>query len=56
MKDVLDFEALAAAVDALRELVNAMVAGLTRDGFTEEQARIIATGVFASIEGGKPDD
>jgi len=38
---------LAESIDNLRETLRAMVAAVMADGFTEEQAREIVTGVFA---------
>jgi hypothetical protein len=43
-----DFEALAAGVEQMREAVRAMVAGLVADGFTDEQARDIVAGIWRS--------
>jgi hypothetical protein len=45
-EELLDYVALAESLDALREMLRAMVAALMDDGFTEKQARAIATGVF----------
>jgi len=44
---------LAAAVDGMREVISALCAGLKADGFNDEQARIIVTGVFATIGKGE---
>lgn len=38
-----DAEALATALDSMRETLRAMVAGLVADGFTPEQAHVIVT-------------
>lgn len=43
------FTALAEAIDEMRETVNAVVQGLISDGFDEDQARTIATGIFGSM-------
>lgn len=48
-ESILDYEDLARATDALREMVNAMVAGLVSDGFTNEQARDIVAGSFRAV-------
>lgn len=40
----IDAEALASAVDVVRETMRAFVAGLVEDGFTDEQARDIVAG------------
>jgi len=50
---MIDYEELAANVEQMREVLRAMVAGLTADGFTDEQARAIVASV---IERGKDDD
>lgn len=42
------FEQFAQAIDEIRELLRAMVAGLVADGFTDEQAREIVTGMWRS--------
>lgn len=44
-----DYQQMAQGLDDMRELTRAMVAGFMSDGFTEEQARIITTGAFASM-------
>jgi hypothetical protein len=49
-----DWQQLAAGVDALRESLRAAVAGLVDDGFTEDQARAIVAAVMAAH--GKPKD
>lgn len=50
---------IAAAVDQTREIVNAIVAALREDGFTDREARIITAAIFQSrleeSEGGQPD-
>lgn len=48
-KPSLDFEMLAVAVDGIREMTRAMVAGLVEDGFTDEQARAIVAGTLGGI-------
>ena len=48
----IDYEALAATVEGVREMVNATVRGLIEDGFTDEQAREITTAFFRTV--GKP--
>jgi len=40
---VIDYEDLANNVEAMREIMRALVAGLVADGFTDEQARAIVT-------------
>lgn len=44
-----DVTALAEAVDQIRETIRAVVAGLMSDGFSEEQARAITTGIMARM-------
>lgn len=44
-----DVDALATAVDQIRETLRAIVAGLMDDGFSEEQARTITTGIVARM-------
>jgi hypothetical protein len=43
-----DYGELAEGIENLRESLRAMVKGLMADGFSENQAREIVTGVFAS--------
>lgn len=47
-----DWAAAAAAIDHMRELARAAVAGLVADGFTDEQARAMVSGVFTSRKDG----
>jgi hypothetical protein len=42
-----DFALLADTSDQLREAVQALVAGLIRDGFTDREARAIVAGLFS---------
>lgn len=42
-----DYNALAEGLQNLRETLAIMVAGLINDGFSEEQARVIITGVMS---------
>lgn len=42
----LDYQELADGLDEMREVLRAMVSGLVADGFSEQQARDIATSVF----------
>lgn len=49
----INFNELAQSVEELREVIRAMVAGLTTDGFTDEQARGIVAGIFMH---GKPKE
>lgn len=49
MSDGYDFNQLAAGVDELREALQAMVAGLVADGFTDEQARDIISGLWRTM-------
>lgn len=51
-----DTVALATAVDEIRETLRAVVAGLMNDGFSEEQARAIATGIMARMGKGSSDE
>jgi hypothetical protein len=44
----MDYKELAVGLDNLRETLRAMVAGVMQEGFSEEQAREIVTGVFAA--------
>lgn len=46
----MDYESLAESVDTVREITRAQVAALIEDGFTERQARIIVTGIWAANE------
>lgn len=48
MADGIDFEQLATGVEEMREATRAMVAGLVEDGFSDEQAREIVTGLWRS--------
>jgi len=41
-----DYEELAANVEQMREIFRAMVAGLTADGFTDEQARDLIVSIM----------
>lgn len=41
----IDYEELAANVEAMREIYRAMVAGLVADGFTDEQARALVVSI-----------
>lgn len=43
-----DYSEFAAALDTIRELLRATVAGLMADGFSEEQARQIATHIITA--------
>lgn len=53
----IDYEQLASATEAYREVINALVQGLVSDGFTDREARIITAGMFASkIEDMKEED
>lgn len=45
---LVDYEELAESVGALREILQAIVAGLRADGFTDEQARAMATSIFTN--------
>lgn len=45
-----DYEEFAAGLDEFREAMRMMVAGLTADGFTDEQARVLVVAAFASQE------
>lgn len=50
--EIIDYTELAKTVDAFREAVNALVAGLVSDGFTDREARGLVAGFWASrIEG-----
>lgn len=42
------YEEFAKALDEIREMLRATVAGLVADGFTDEQAREIVTGLWKS--------
>ncbi len=44
----LDYGLLANGVEQLREALNAAVAGLVADGFTDREARMIIAGLMAS--------
>lgn len=44
----IDYEELAESVGVLREILQAIVAGLRADGFTDEQARAMATFIFTN--------
>lgn len=48
---MIDYEELAASIEQMREAFRAMVAGLTTDGFTDEQSRALVVAVFTN----KPD-
>lgn len=48
MTQRINYSDLAQSVDAMREMVRALVAGLVDDGFTDEQARTIVAGIFGS--------
>lgn len=43
-----DYEAVAEAIDQMRELVGALVASLVHDGFTDREARVIVAELFAT--------
>lgn len=47
-----DYEALARSVEQTREVLASLVAGLVVDGFTDEQARSIIAGMFATMAKG----
>lgn len=51
-----DYSEVAKAVDEMREMARAMVAGFIADGFSPEQARTITAGCFASIAAPKKED
>lgn len=51
-----DVVALATAVEEIRESIRAVVAGLMDDGFSEEQARAITTGIMARMGKGSSDE
>ena len=44
----LDYVEFASALDTIRELLRATVVGLVADGFSEEQARQIATHIITA--------
>ncbi len=44
----IDFAALAAGIEQMREGLAAAVAGLIADGFTDREARMIIAGVMAA--------
>lgn len=44
----LDYVEFASALDTIRELLRATVVGLMADGFSEEQARQIATHIITT--------
>jgi len=50
----IDYSMLAESVDALREILSVMVAGLMNDGFTEREARAIIAGALAVHEKNGP--
>lgn len=54
--NALDYEALASGMDQLRETLKIMVAGLVEDGFSEDQARMIVTGLFAPANEDSEED
>jgi uncharacterized membrane protein YebE (DUF533 family) len=54
-KTSLDFETLAQGVEDVREVINSFVAALTADGFTDDQARDIITGMWRSFGRGDGD-
>jgi hypothetical protein len=43
-----DYNELANAVEEFREVINALVAGLITDGFTDREARALVAGFWAS--------
>ena len=43
-----DYNELAGAVEDFREIINALVAGLISDGFTDREARALVAGFWAS--------
>jgi hypothetical protein len=46
MSEGMNYEALATAMDNMREVLRGMVAGLVNDGFTDREARAIVTQVM----------
>jgi uncharacterized membrane protein YebE (DUF533 family) len=50
-----DFAELAANMEEFREVLRAMVAGLVAEGFEDEQARTIVTGLFR-VMGKDPEE
>jgi hypothetical protein len=61
-KSGIDYAELADRLDEVRETLTVMVAGITADGFTDEQARVIVASIFqmsaasAAKKTGDPDD
>lgn len=51
-----DYEALAANIAEMREVLNSVVAGLVADGFTDREARGIVSGMFANMNKSSGDD
>jgi uncharacterized membrane protein YebE (DUF533 family) len=47
----IDYEELAASVEAMREIYRAMVAALVADGFTDEQARALIVAITTNQGG-----
>lgn len=45
---MIDYEELAASIDAMREAFRATVTGLVADGFTDEQARALVVAIFTN--------
>jgi uncharacterized membrane protein YebE (DUF533 family) len=45
----MDFDELAKAIEEMREVLRAMVAGLVADGFTDEQARALVVSVMTGV-------
>lgn len=52
----IDFKLLADSMDEIREALNAMVAAMVSDGFTEEQAREIVTSLMTSKKSTEDSD
>jgi predicted DNA binding protein len=46
--DGVDYAALAAGVEQMREVVNAAVAGLREDGFTDREARALTVALLTN--------
>jgi hypothetical protein len=51
-----DYEQIAQGVDELRETLRVMVAAVMAEGFTDEQARDIVTGLWRSLGMKKSED
>lgn len=51
-----DYSQLAQSVEEFREIINALVAGLVTDGFTDREARALVAGFWATrIQSGDSD-